>query len=138
MTVTHLSPARGDAAPARPAEPNLRAPTPEQVITWAVRVAAEIARAPFTLHRVRKVLESLARLPEQIEALTIALDRTTDTLESTLGRMDGRLEAVQGTFGSVDQRVEHLDASVSELSTTITNVIGAIPGARRTLRSTGR
>lgn len=138
MTVTHLSQAHDTEAGTHPTEPSLRPPTPEQIITWAVRVAAEIARAPFTLYRVRKVLESLARLPEQIEALTIALDRTTDTLESTLGRMDGRLEAVQGTFGSVDQRVEHLDVSVSELSTNITNVIGAIPGARRTLRSTNR
>lgn len=116
-------------------DPALRAPTPEQVISWLVRVAAELARAPFTLYRVRKVLQALGRLPEQIEALTIALDRTTQTLETTLARMDGRLEQVQGTFGSVDGRVEHLDESVSELADTITSLIGAIPGARRSLRS---
>ncbi len=133
MTVTSLPTAHPETAAATPA---IRPPTPEQVIAWALRVVGEIARAPFTFYRLRKMMESLGRLPEQIEALTIALDRTTDTLQSTLGRMDGRLEAVQGTFGAVDERVEHLDASVTELSATITNVIGAIPGARRTLRST--
>lgn len=132
MTVTPLPTAHHDLEATTPA---IRPPTPEQVIAWVLRVAGEVARAPFTFYRLRAMIVALSRLPEQIEALTIALDRTTDTLQTTLGRMDGRLEAVQGTFGSVDACVEHLDASVTELSHTITNVIGAIPGARRTLRT---
>lgn len=137
MTIAPL-PTDSDRTGPVGAAPALRPPTPEQIVTWAVRVVGEVARAPFTFYRLRKMIDAMARLPEQIEALTIALDRTTDTLESTLGRMDGRLEAVQDTFGAVDGRVEHLDASVTDLSVTLTNLIGSIPGARRSLRATSR
>lgn len=131
MTVTHLPHVdRGE-----PDAPDVRLPTPDELLQWWLRVLGEVGRAPFTLYRVRTLMASLSRLPDQIDQLIGALDRTTDTLEVSLASMDHRLEALQSTFEGVDGRIENLERTVSELTGNITNLIGAIPGARRTLRS---
>ncbi len=138
MTVTPIhgndqgQPPRGASTPA------VGLPTPEEIAQWWLRVLGELGRAPFTVYRLRKLSEALVRLPAQIEALIAALERTTDTLEVSLSSMDTRLEDLQATFSGVDARIGNLEATVGELTGNITNLISAIPGARRTLRSTER
>lgn len=141
MTVTPLPPGAIDtdarissAGAPHDATPAIRPPSPDEIIAWWLRVLGEVGRAPFTLYRVRQLMTSMSRLPDQIEALTAALDRTTDTLETSLANMDARLENLQGTFEDVDGRIENLESTVGQLTATVTNLIGAIPGARRTLR----
>ncbi len=139
MTVTHLPhvdhdhPAGADHPATR--TPAVHLPRPDEVVAWSLRILGEVGRAPFTMYRVRKLIDAMARLPDQIESLTDALNRTTDTLEETLGSMDDRLEDLQGTFVGVDGRIETLQGTVEILTGNITNLIGAIPGARRTLRT---
>ncbi len=138
MTVTPIHGRGPDEPPSRAATPSVGLPTPEELVQWWLRVLGEVGRAPFTVYRLRKLSESLARLPAQIEALITALDRTTDTLEVSLSSMDQRLEDLQATFAGVDARIGNLEATVGELTGNITNLIGAIPGARRTLRNSER
>ena len=118
--------------------PSVQLPSPDEVVEWWLRILGELGRAPFTLYGVRNLITSLARLPEQIEALTAALDRTTGIIEVSLPRMDQRLADVQATFEGVDGRIQNLEATVAELTGNITSLIGAIPGARRTLRTTAK
>ena len=139
MTVTPLHPAdtdpvAGAAGAGHATTPAIRPPSPDEILAWWLRVLGELGRAPFTLYRVRKLMVSMSRLPDQIEALTAALDRTTDTLETSLSSMDSRLEDLQATFEGVDGRIGNLETTVGQLTGTVTNLIGAIPGARRTLR----
>ena len=96
----------------------------------------------------------VGRLPDQLEELTAALNRTTATIETTLPRLEGvvielhhtvnELSATIGTSldglsdhmaGALGERLEHLDTVVSDLGRTLTSLIGSIPGARRALRS---
>lgn len=133
MSVTPIRP--GDAADAGHDTPALGIPRPEELVEWWLRLLGEVARAPFTVYRARKLVDALTDLPLRIEALTEALDRTTGMLEVSLGGMEDRLGELQATFAGVDSRIENLEATVGELTGNITNLIGAIPGARRTLRS---
>lgn len=114
--------------------PEIGAPRPEEVVVWIARVLGEIGRLPFTIYRVRKAIESLSRLPTQIEELIAALNRTTSVLEQSLPRVENQLDNLGSTFVGVDGRIEDLQGSVTTLTSTITNLVGAIPGARRTLR----
>ncbi len=114
--------------------PELRPPRPDEVVAWVARLLGEVSRAPFTIYKVRQVMEALAELPRQIEELTTALDKTTGVLETTLPSVEDRLEGLGETFVGVDGRIEHLQGTVEEFSSAITNLIAAIPGARRTLR----
>lgn len=138
MSVTPLHPVdpdpSGRSSRGSGATPAIRPPSPDEILAWWLRVLGELGRAPFTLYRVRQLMVSMSRLPDQIEALTAALDRTTDTLETSLASMDSRLEDLQTTFAGVDGRIENLESTVGQLTGTVTNLIGAIPGARRTLR----
>lgn len=118
--------------------PEVRLPRPDEVLSWWLRVMGELGRAPFTVYRVRKLLTIMAQLPDHLEALTNALDRTADTLEVQLDQVDARLQALQSSFDAVDGHLGHVDDTVGELSKNITNLIGAIPGARRALRNTAR
>lgn len=137
MTVTSL-PSAGARDRAEETTPAVSVPRPEELVEWWLRLLGELGRAPFTIYRVRKLVASLGRLPDQIEALTAALDRTTSTLEVSLNGMDARLQDLQATFEAVDGRIENLEGTVVELTGNLTNLIGAIPGARRTLRTTSR
>lgn len=115
--------------------PQVALPAPDEVLAWCLRVLGELGRAPFTLYRFRQMISALLVLPDQIEALTRALERTTDTLEVSLANMDHRLEELQGTFLAVDGRIGNLEGTVGELTTTVTRLVGAIPGVRRSLRN---
>lgn len=134
MSVTPIRPGGAGDHPSRDT-PAIALPRPEELLEWWLRLMGEVARAPFTVYRVRKLIDALTELPLHIEALTAALDRTTGLLEVSLGGMEERLGELQATFAGVDSRIENLEATVGELTGNITNLIGAIPGARRTLRS---
>ncbi len=114
--------------------PDLRAPRPDEVVAWALRLAGEVARAPFTLYRVRHVMDALAALPEQLERLVVALDDTRTVLETSLPSVESRLEDLGETFEGVDGRIQVMEGALTDFSTTITNLIGSIPGARRSLK----
>lgn len=140
MSVTPLHRPDHDApsAPMSAATPEVRLPRPDEVAAWCLRVVGELSRAPFTIYRVRKLLAIMAQLPDHLEALTTALDRTADTLEVQLDRVDERLQTLQSSFDAVDGHLGHVDATVVELTANITTLIGAIPGARRALRNASR
>lgn len=114
--------------------PAIGLPGADQVVAWVLRVLGELGRAPFTLYHLRRMVHALGQLPDQLDELIATLNHTTETLDDSLGRMDGRIEALQGTFAAVDDRLGNLEGSVNEVSATITNLIAAIPGARRTLK----
>jgi len=107
----------------------LRLPTPTQAWHWAMTLTEEIRRAPDTLRGARVVLSELARLPTQIDALIVALDRTMDHLDESLTEVSGTI------VGGMNDRIEHVDVMVSDLRNTLTSIVGAIPLARRALQS---
>lgn len=120
--------------PAPPETPVIGAPTPDQVVAWLLRVLGEIGRAPATVYRARTALESLSRLPDQIDELITALHHTTEVLERTLPNVEAEITDLGATFRGVDTRIQNLETGVERLTATITNLISAIPGMRRTLR----
>lgn len=130
----HVDPRHAESAHFHDGTPSISLPRPDEVLAWSLRILGEVGRAPFTLYRVRKLIDAMTMLPRQIEDLTTALNRTTDTLEVSLNGMDTRLEGLQTTFSGVDGRIGNLQGTVLELTTNITNLIGVIPGARRALR----
>ena len=116
--------------------PDLRPPSPDEIVRWVSRLTGEVARIPVTLYRARLLIRELARLPEQIDELIAALERTSSTLDESLAPMGDNLEELNGIVSGVDGRLDSLGGSVTELTGTITNLIGSIPGARRALRQT--
>lgn len=103
---------------------------------WTRALAEEVSRAPSTLRRARLLIADLARLPEQIEELTAALDRTTTTIEGSLAQLSDTVAL------GMNERLEHLDEVVSELNDTVgsvgsmvTGVLGSVPGVRRAVRA---
>jgi hypothetical protein len=95
-----------------------------------------------------KALAGLARLPSQIDSLVAVLADTTGVLvrlETVVGELATTVKSLESTLettlvgsvgGGMNDRLEHLDSVVSELGEVLTNLIGAIPGARRALRRT--
>ena len=107
------------------------------IVRWTRVLADEVSRAPATLRRARLLLEELARLPSQLDALLASLDRTNDSIDRSLGELStliGELHTNLTSFtaGTAD-RMDHLDRVVSELTGALTSIIAAIPGARRAL-----
>lgn len=101
-------------------------------IKWTVALAREVALAPRTLRHARQTITDLARLPDQ-------LDRVADTLERTAAGLEHSVaELSMSIGGGMNDRLEHLDTVVSDLRDTLTGLIGAIPGVRRTLQSVVR
>jgi hypothetical protein len=107
----------------------LRLPTPTQVWHWAMTLTEEIRRAPDTMRGARVALTELARLPQQIDELIVALDRTVDSIDASLNEVSGAI------MGGMNDRIEHVDVMVSDLRNTLTSIVGAIPLARRALQS---
>lgn len=116
------------------------APAASDVVTlpwrWTRALAEEVSRAPATLRRARLLIVELARLPEQIEELTAALDRTTTTIDGSLAHLSDTVAL------GMNDRLEHLDEVVSELNDTVgavgtmvTGVLGSVPGVRRAVRA---
>jgi ABC-type transporter Mla subunit MlaD len=101
-------------------------------LRWLAALGREVALAPRTLRRARQVLAELARLPDQLDRLTDTLERTAAGLEKSVGELS------LSVGGGMNDRLEHLDAVVSDLRDTLTGLIGAIPGVRRTLQSVVR
>jgi ABC-type transporter Mla subunit MlaD len=112
-----------------PQENALRVPTPDQVWQWAMTLTEEIRRAPETMRGAREVLVALARLPEQIDALIVTLDRTVESIDAALG------EVSETIVVGMNDRIGHVDDMVSDLRNTLTSLIGAIPVARRALQT---
>lgn len=82
------------------------------------------------LDRALPTIEQLLeRLPGQLESF----DRVVSEVGAQLGDVLPKLEAVVAE--ELRERVEHLDEVVSELSTTLTTALGAIPGVRRSVRA---
>jgi ABC-type transporter Mla subunit MlaD len=111
------------------------------VVRWSRVLAIEVSRAPGTLRRARLMLEELARLPAQLDALIASLDRTNDSIDRSLGELSSLITELHTNLSSftagTSARMDHLDNVVSELTGALTAIIGAIPGARRALgRST--
>ena len=107
----------------------LRLPTPNQVWQWAMSLTEEVRRAPDTLRGAREVIMELARLPQQIDDLIVALDRTVENIDRSLNEVSGAI------VGGMNDRIGHVDDMVSDLRNTLTSLIGAIPVARRALQS---
>jgi ABC-type transporter Mla subunit MlaD len=107
----------------------------------------------------RVVTEDLARtvddlggrvggLLDVVDHALPSITRLLDTLPDQLERLDGIVTGVGDQLGVVlprlqevvidelQERVQHLDEVVTELSATLTSVLGAIPGVRRSVRST--
>jgi len=101
-------------------------------VRWLLSLAVELAHAPETLRRARTLVGDLGRLPAQLERLTETLERTTGGLEHSLGQF------ADAVGGGMQERLEHLDVVVSDLGSTLSALIGAIPGARRALQSAAR
>lgn len=91
---------------------------------WPVKVAEEILLAPWTVQKVRR---SLTDLPDKLDELRAALDRTSTMIDRLLPELS---ELVVG----MDDRFRHVEATVSELGDALLNLMGAIPGVRRALR----
>ena len=107
------------------------------VVRWSRVLADEVSRAPATLRRARLMLEDLARLPAQLDALISSLDRTNDSIERSLGELSTLINELHTNLTSftagTSDHMDHLDIVVSELTGALTSIIGAIPGARRAL-----
>ncbi len=104
---------------------------------WGQVLSDEISRAPATLRRARLMLEELARLPAQLDALIASLDRTNDSIDRSLGELSTLITELHTNLTSftagTSNHIDHLDGVVSELTSALTTIIGAIPGARRAL-----
>lgn len=98
-------------------------------VRWSGALATELALLPATIRHLREAVVAITLLPPEIERLNVALEDASGTLEAhvpDLSRVVGR---------ELSERVDHLDEVVSELSTTLTGVLGAIPGVRRSVRT---
>lgn len=105
---------------------------PDAGLRWLAALGREVALAPSTLRRARQAVTDLARLPDQLDRLTLTLERTAASLERSVGDLS------VAVGGGMNDRLEHLDTVVSDLRDTLTGLIGAIPGVRRTLQSVVR
>ena len=112
-----------------PQEHALRVPTPGQVWQWVMTLTEEVRRAPETMRGAREVVVALARLPDQIDALIVTLDRTVDSIDRSLA------EVSETIVVGMNDRIGHVDDMVSDLRNTLTSLIGAIPVARRALQT---
>ena len=112
-----------------PQDNALRVPTPGQVWQWAMTLTEEVRRAPETMRGAREVLVALARLPDQIDALIVTLDKTVDSVDRSLA------EVSETIVVGMNDRIGHVDDMVSDLRNTLTSLIGAIPVARRALQT---
>ncbi|WP_052665050.1 hypothetical protein [Nitriliruptor alkaliphilus] len=76
------------------------------------------------------VEQLLATVPGQLDRL----DRIVGDVGEQLGHVLPKLQDV--VVDDLQDRVQHLDEVVTELSATLTTVLGAIPGVRRSVRAT--
>lgn len=107
--------------------PGLDAP-----VRWMAALVREVSLAPRTARHARQVITDLARLPDQLDRLADTLERTAGSLELSIAELS------VSVGGGMNDRLEHLDTVVSDLRDTLTGLIGAIPGVRRTLQSVVR
>jgi hypothetical protein len=117
--------------------------TPNEVVRWWARLAGEVASLPSTLGKARRLLvdlpESIDGLTQELHATRGALDMILPELSQLVGGMDERLANIDAevakALGGLDVRLGHMDTVVSDLGTTVTGVLGSIPGIRRAVRS---
>lgn len=105
-----------------------------------VELAGTVDSFSVQLDRLAATLEGalppLTGLPPQLDRF----DRTVDELATQVTALSEQLGEVLPKLSSVvgeelPRRVEHLDEVVSELSATLTAVLGSIPGVRRSVRT---
>jgi ABC-type transporter Mla subunit MlaD len=94
------------------------------------------------LERLVRTLDGALPLLSQLPGQLDRFEATVDTLAEQVGHLTTQLgDALPGLLQVVVEdlpaRIENLDRVVSELSETVNNVLAAIPGVRRTLRSSG-
>lgn len=97
-----------------------------QVFGWVASVVRELAYAPATIAGARRLLAASAELPDQLERVVGAVEKTADPLA-------GSLEDVAEALAEIRDRLEHLDTVIWHLRDTLVSVIAAVPGARRAL-----
>lgn len=117
--------------------------TPNDVLRWWTRLGSEVATLPLTLAKARRLLvdlpDSIDGLTRELSATRGALDAILPELSQLVGGMDTRLanidDQVVKTLGGLDERLGHMDSVVSDLGSTVTGVLGSIPGFRRAVRT---
>ena len=102
------------------------ASVPRQVLGWWASIMREVAYAPATLGRVRKLLDEVVHLPGHLERVVGAVEGTTTGL-------GGSLEDVAGALAEIRDRLEHLDTVIWHLRDTLVALIAAVPGTGRVL-----
>lgn len=118
--------------------------TPALLVQWPLKLAQEVVLAPWTIGSLRR---ALTELPEKIDGLSEALDRTTTDLDATVNglaadltsfkeSLDDMLPTLSALVTGMDGRVEHLEAMVSDLGNSVVTVLNVIPGVARRIRAT--
>lgn len=107
-------------------ETSLIPATPQAVVAWALAVVREVAYGPGTVAKARRLIGEIATFPGHLERVVHSVDRTTDGVERSL-------DDVSAAITQVRERLDHLDAVISDLSRTLTALVGVIPGARRAI-----
>lgn len=118
--------------------------TPGLLVRWPLKLAQEVVLAPWTIGSLRR---TLTELPEKIDGLSDALDRTTTDLDGTVAGLAADLTAFKESLDEMlptlsllvtgmDSRIEHLEEMMSELGDSVVTVLNVIPGVARRIRAT--
>ena len=118
--------------------------TPALLVQWPLKLAQEVVLAPWTIGSLRR---ALTELPDKIDGLSDALDRTTTELEGTVNglaadltafkdSLDDMLPTLSALVTGMDGRVEHLEAMMSDLGSSVVTVLNVIPGVAKRIRAT--
>ena len=118
--------------------------TPALLVQWPLKLAQEVVLAPWTIGSLRR---ALTELPDKIDGLSDALDRTTTDLEGTVNglaadlnafkeSLDDMLPTLSALVTGMDGRVEHLEAMMSDLGSSVVTVLNVIPGVAKRIRAT--
>src|SRR4051794_37645325 len=96
---------------------------PALLVQWPMKLATEVVLAPWTIASLRR---ALTELPDKIDDLTVALDRTTEHLEGTVdglaaellsfrASLDDMLPTISRLVTGMDGRMENLESIVTDL-----------------------
>lgn len=99
---------------------------PGAVVRWGGSALRELAYAPDSISRLRRLLLGVSELPDQLERVVGAVESTTAPLSSSL-------EDVAEALAEIRDRLEHLDSVIWHLRDTLVALIAAVPGAGRVL-----
>jgi len=118
--------------------------TPALLVQWPLKLAQEVVLAPWTIGSLRR---ALTELPDKIDGLSDALDRTTTELEGTVNglaadltafkdSLDDMLPTLSALVTGMDTRVEHLESMMDDLGSSVVTVLNVIPGVAKRIRAT--